>query len=95
MATNKNKAKPALKPTDAKHDPNALEVPQEPKETKADAKARKVIMPSVTGAVTMQAFKNNFGKVDLLSSQKYRRQMDARRMSERGQDSCPGLEADC
>jgi hypothetical protein len=67
MATNKNKGKPALKPTDAKYDPNVLEVPQEPEESKADAKARKVIMPSVTGAVTMQAFKKNFGEVDLMA----------------------------
>jgi len=31
----------------------------------------------------------------LLSSQKYRRQMDGRKMSERGQDSWPRPEADC
>ena len=31
----------------------------------------------------------------LLSSQKYRRQMDARKMSEGGQDFWPRLEADC
>lgn len=67
MATNKSKAKPALKPTNAKHDPNALEVAKKTDETKAGALARKVIMPSVTGAVTMQAFKKKFGEVDLMA----------------------------
>lgn len=67
MATNKSKAKPALKPTDGKHDPNALVVAKKTDETKAGALARKVIMPSVTGAVTMQAFKKKFGEVDLMA----------------------------
>jgi hypothetical protein len=67
MATNKSKAKSAVKPTDAKHNPNRLEVVNNTDETKADALARKVIMPSVTGAVTMQAFKKNFGEVDLMA----------------------------
>ncbi|CAH1207483.1 conserved hypothetical protein [Candidatus Nitrotoga sp. BS] len=67
MATNKSKAKPEVKPADAKHDSNTLEVAKKTDETKAEALARKVIMPSVTGAVTMQAFKKNFGEVDLMA----------------------------
>jgi hypothetical protein len=67
MANKKSKAKSAVMPADAKHDPNALEVAKKTDETKADALARKVIMPSVTGAVTMQAFKKNFGEIDLMS----------------------------
>ena len=67
MATKKSKAKPTVKPVDAKHNPNTLEVAKKTDETKADALARKVIMPSVTGAVTMQAFKKNYGEVDLMA----------------------------
>ena len=65
--TKKSKEKPAVKPVDAKHDPNALEVARKTDETAAGALARKVIMPSVTGAVTMQAFKKSFGEVDLMA----------------------------
>ena len=67
MATKKSKAKPAVKPVDAKHDPNVLEVDMKTDETGAGAIARKVIMPSVAGALTMQAFKKNFCEVDLMA----------------------------
>ena len=67
MATNKSKAKSAVKPADAKHNPDALEVAKKTVETKSVALARKVIMPSVTGAVTMRAFKKNFGEIDLMA----------------------------
>ncbi len=67
MATKKSKAKSAVKPTDAKHDPNALELHLNADENKAAALARTVIAPSVTGAATMQAFKKIFGEVDLMA----------------------------
>ncbi len=66
MATKKSKAKPAVKPTDAKHNPNTLEVAKKTDETQEDAKARKVIKPSVTGAATIQSFKNTFGDIDFM-----------------------------
>lgn len=66
MATKKSKAKSAVKPCDAKHDPNALEVAQNTDEARARALAQIAILPSATSAVTMQAFKKSFGEVDLM-----------------------------
>jgi len=57
MPTKKSKIKLTVKPADAKNNPNALEVPQEPEETKADAKAQYVIAPNVIGTIWSRVMK--------------------------------------
>jgi len=55
------------KPVTKKRDPNALKVEKNTDESNAEAFARKLMMPSVTGSLTMQSFGKSYGELDLMA----------------------------